>query len=160
MKIVIYPGSFDPITNGHLDIINRAIHLFDKVVISIASNIDKGKPLFSIDERIEMVAESVHLFNNVEVDTFEGLMVDHASKHNAVAAIRGLRALSDFEFEFKMALMNRSLNEDIGTLFLMPHAKYTHLTSSMVKEAASLGGTVSQYVPIHVNKALKDKYDK
>ena len=105
-----------------------------------------------------MVLESVLTFKNVEVDSFEGLMVDHAVKHESVAAIRGLRALSDFEFEFKMALMNRSLNDDIRTLFLMPHAKYTHVSSSMVKEAASLGGTVSAYVPSHVDKALQKKY--
>lgn len=158
MKIVIYPGSFDPITNGHLDIIERAVNLFDKVIISVVHNAEKGQPLFSIEERKGMVLESVSSFQNIEVDSFEGLMVDHANKYKAVAAIRGLRALSDFEFEFKMALMNRSLNDDISTLFLMPHAKYTHLSSSMVKEAASLGGSVSEYVPAHVDKALKKKY--
>ena len=158
MKIVIYPGSFDPITNGHLDIIERAVNLFDKVIISIVNNAEKDQQLFSIEERKEMVLESVSSFQNIAVDSFEGLMVEHATKYKAVAAIRGLRALSDFEFEFKMALMNRSLNDDISTLFLMPHAKYTHLSSSMVKEAASLGGSVSEYVPGHVDKALKEKY--
>ena len=159
MKNAIYPGSFDPITNGHIDIIERAIHLFDTVIISVAQNVEKGEPLFSVEERKSMVLESVLTFKNVEVDSFEGLMVDHAVKHGSVAAIRGLRALSDFEFEFKMALMNRSLNDDIRTLFLMPHAKYTHVSSSMVREAASLGGSVSEYVPPHVNQALKEKYD-
>ena len=158
MKIAMYPGSFDPITNGHIDIIERAVHLFDTVIISVASDVEKGKPLFSVDERKLLVLESALAFPNVEVDSFNGLMVDHAVKHGAVAAIRGLRALSDFEFEFKMALMNRSLNDDIRTLFLMPHAKYTHVSSSMVKEAASLGGAVSEYVPDHVDKALKKKY--
>ena len=158
MKTAIYPGSFDPITKGHIDIIERAVHLFDTIIISIACNVEKGKPLFSVDERKLLVLESVSAFPNVEVDSFKGLMVDHASKHEAVAAIRGLRALSDFEFEFKMALMNRSLNDDIRTLFLMPHAKYTHVSSSMVKEAASLCGSVNEYVPTHVNKALKEKY--
>jgi len=158
MKTAIYPGSFDPITKGHIDIIERAVHLFDTVIISVAYNVEKGKPLFSVDERKLLILESVSAFPNVEVDSFKGLMVDHAVKQGAVAAIRGLRALSDFEFEFKMALMNRSLNDDIRTLFLMPHAKYTHVSSSMVKEAASLGGTVSEYVPDHVDKALKEKY--
>ena len=158
MKIAIYPGSFDPITNGHLDIIERAVHLFDKVIVTVALNAEKGSPLFSHDERMSLIVESVSGLQNIEVDSFDGLMVDHAVKHGAVAAIRGLRALSDFEFEFKMALMNRNLNEDISTLFLMPHAKYTHVSSSMVREAASLGGSVSEYVPPHVNQALKEKY--
>ena len=158
MKTAIYPGSFDPITNGHLDIIERAVHIFDKVIVSIARNGEKGKSLFSEDERISLIEESIAGLPMIEVVSFEGLMVDHAVKHDAVAAIRGLRALSDFEFEFKMALMNRSLNEEISTLFLMPHAKYTHVSSSMVREAASLGGSVSEYVPAHVDKALKEKY--
>ena len=158
MKTALYPGSFDPITNGHLNIIERAVHIFDKVIVAVTRNVEKETPLFSEKERMDMIAESITSLENVEVDSFEGLMVDHAVKHGAVAAIRGLRALSDFEFEFKMALMNRNLNEDISTLFLMPHAKYTHVSSSMVREAASLGGNVIDYVPAHVDKALKDKY--
>ena len=160
MKTALYPGSFDPITNGHLDIIERAVHIFDKVIVAVTRNVEKEKPLFSEKERMDMISESITSLENVEVDSFEGLMVDHAVKHGAVAAIRGLRALSDFEFEFKMALMNRNLNEGISTLFLMPHAKYTHVSSSMVREVASLGGSVSEYVPSHVNQGLKEKYSR
>ena len=159
MKTAIYPGTFDPITNGHLDIIKRAVHLFDQVIVSVAKNSEKGKVLFSEEERINFIQKSLLDMPSIEVDSFEGLMVNHAVKHSAHAAIRGLRALSDFEFEFKMALMNRSLNEEVSTVFLMPHAKYTHISSSMVREVASLGGDVSEYVPVHVNKALKDKYE-
>ena len=134
------------------------MNIFDHVIVAVTRNVEKEAPLFSEKERKDLISESIAYLKNVKVDSFEGLMVDHAVKHGAVAAIRGLRALSDFEFEFKMALMNRSLNENISTLFLMPHAKYTHVSSSMVREVASLGGSVIEYVPSHVNKALKEKY--
>ena len=159
MKTAIYPGTFDPITNGHLDIIKRAVNLFDQVIVSVAKNSEKGKALFSEEERINFIRKSLLDMPSIEVDSFEGLMVNHAVKHSAHAAIRGLRALSDFEFEFKMALMNRSLNEEISTVFLMPHEKYTHISSSMVCEVASLGGDVSEYVPTHVDQAFKEKYE-
>ena len=158
MKTAIYPGTFDPITNGHLDIIERAVHLFDKVIVSVARNSDKRMALFTEEERTTLIRQSILEMPSVEVDSFDGLMVDHAVKHSAHAAIRGLRVLSDFEFEFKMALMNRSLNEEISTVFLMPHAKYTHISSSMVREVASLSGDVSAYVPVHVDQALRKKY--
>jgi len=158
MKTAIYPGTFDPITNGHLDILERAVHLFDKIIVSVARNSDKGMALFTEKERAALIRQSILEMPSVEVDSFDGLMVDHAVKHSAHAAIRGLRVLSDFEFEFKMALMNRSLNEEISTVFLMPHAKYTHISSSMVREVASLSGDVSAYVPVHVDQALRKKY--
>ena len=158
MKTAIYPGTFDPITNGHLDIIERAVHLFDKIIVSVARNSDKGMTLFTEEERITLIRQSILDMPSVKVDSFDGLMVDHAVKHSAHAAIRGLRVLSDFEFEFKMALMNRSLNEEVSTVFLMPHAKYTYISSSMVREVASLSGDVSAYVPVHVDEALRKKY--
>ena len=158
MKTAIYPGTFDPITNGHLDIIERTVHLFDKVIVSVARNSDKGMALFTEEERITLIRQSILEMPSVKVDSFDGLMVDHAVKHSAHAAIRGLRVLSDFEFEFKMALMNRSLNEEVSTVFLMPHAKYTHISSSMVREVASLSGDISAYVPVHVDQALRKKY--
>ena len=158
MKIAIYPGTFDPITNGHLDIIQRAVHIFDQVIVSVAKKTTKGKSLFSEKERIKLIQQSILEIPSIEVDSFEGLMIDHAKKHSAVAAIRGLRVLSDFEFEFKMALMNRSLNDKINTVFLMPNSRYIHISSSMVKEVVSLGGDVSEYVPLHVNSELKKKY--
>ena len=156
MKIAIYPGSYDPITNGHLDIIERSSKLFDKIIVAVASNAKKDTALFSESDRIKMIDQSIIHLNNVKVSSFNGLLVDYATDKNANAIIRGLRALSDFEFEFKMALMNRSLKEEISTVFMMPHEKYTHISSSLVKEVASLGGDVSSYVPEHVQLALQE----
>ena len=158
MKIALYPGSFDPITNGHLDIIERASFLFDKLIVAVAHNSEKDNNLFSIDERKKMIQSAVQNIDNIEIDHFTGLLMDYAVSKNAVAIIRGLRALSDFEFEFKMALMNRSLKEEISTLFLMPHEKYTHISSSIIREVSELQGDVSQYVPKIVMKALNKKY--
>ena len=157
MKIAIYPGSFDPITFGHIDIIERAANLFDEVIVSISQNNEK-KSLFTDNERVMLIDESIKKWKNVKVDKFTGLLIDHAIDRNANAIIRGLRALSDFEFEFKMALMNRALMEEISTLFLMPHAKFTHVSSSLVREVASLHGDVSSLVPHHVEDALKKKF--
>ena len=159
MKIAIYPGTFDPITNGHLDVIERASSLFDKVIVSVLKKTDNKEVLFNEQERLSLVSKSVQKFSNVEVDIFDGLLIKYAELKDASAVIRGLRAISDFEYEFQMALMNRNLNEKVRTLFLMPHQKYIHISSSLVKEVAQLKGDISQYVPEHVNQLLKDKYN-
>jgi len=159
MRTVIYPGSFDPLTNGHLDVIQRAAKLFDKVVVAVAKNESK-KPFFTQKERVKLVAEAVKTFPHVEIDFFEGLLVDFVERRKGQAIIRGLRAVSDFEFEFQLALMNRKLNERIETIFMMPKDTYTFLSSRIVKEIASLGGDVSSFVPAHVAKALKAKLGK
>jgi pantetheine-phosphate adenylyltransferase len=156
-QIAIYPGSFDPVTFGHIDILERACVLFDKVVIALAVNPDK-RPLFSLEERREMILEAALHLPNVEVLETEGLMVDFARRIGAVALIRGLRAVSDFEFEFQMALMNRKLEPRLITVFLMPHDNYTYLNSSIVREVANFGGDVSQFVPPGVARRLKEKF--
>jgi len=158
-KIAIYPGSFDPITNGHLDIIQRGLTLFDKVIVTIAVNPSKNA-LFTIEERLEMIHESVKGIPNVEIDTFEGLLIDYAAKRNACAILRGLRAMSDFEFEFQMAMMNRRLNRDIQTVFLMTGFRWFFISSSAVKEVANFGGNIEGLVPEIVNKKLKEKFKK
>lgn len=157
-KIAIYPGSFDPITYGHLDIIERAANLFDEVVVALAVNPGKVPPLFSLDERREMIAEAIVDLPNVQVMDAEGLMVVFAKEHHAIALIRGLRAISDFEYEFQMALTNRKLSPKIITVFLMPHDNYTYLNSSIVREVASFGGDVSQFVPPGVSQRLSEKF--
>ncbi len=157
MKLGIYPGTFDPITNGHIDIIKRAILLFDKVIVAITNNSSKT-PLFTIDERVELINGSISNLKNVEVESFQGLLVDYVSKKHATAVIRGLRATSDFEFEFQMALINRKLSEKLVTVFLMPHEKYTYLNSSIVKEVARFKGEVSCFVPENVNNKLIEKF--
>jgi len=159
MRKVIYPGTFDPITNGHIDIIKRARELFDSVVVTVAVNPGKT-PLFTTEERLELLRGSLKGYSNIIVDSFEGLIVDHAHEVGAIGIIRGLRALSDFEYEFQMALMNRKLASDITTIFLMPHENYTYLNSSIVKNLASLSSDVSDFVPAVVKKALMKKFSK
>jgi pantetheine-phosphate adenylyltransferase len=156
MKIAIYPGTFDPITNGHLDILERALKFFDKVIITIARNSAKD-PLFSEEERLEMIRDSVRTLRGVEVDSFDGLLVEYARKKKATAVVRGLRAISDFEYELQMALMNRKLDEDLVTVFLMPNEKYTYLNSSVVREIARHKGDVRDFVPPHVLEKLTAK---
>ncbi|MDI6641503.1 MAG: pantetheine-phosphate adenylyltransferase [Elusimicrobiota bacterium] len=157
MKIAVYPGSFDPPTNGHIDIVCRASKLFDRVIIAITDNPSKPST-FSINERKEMLSESTKEFNNVQIDTFGGLLVDYLEKIQADIIIRGLRAVSDFEYEFQLALMNRRLKSKIETVFLIPDESYTYLSSSIVKEIAGLGGKIKGLVPEIVAKKLKEKY--
>jgi len=156
MRTAIYPGSFDPLTNGHLDVIERAVKLFDRVVVAVAKNESK-QPLFSLEERLHLVRESIKNIPNAEADSFDSLLVEYAHKHNAQAIVRGLRAVSDFEFEFQLALMNRKLNEKVETIFMMPKDTYTFLSSRIIKEIARLGGDISAFVPVHVRTALVEK---
>ena len=156
-SIAIYPGTFDPITYGHIDVVARAREIFDAVVVAVASNSAK-QPLFSVSERVAMITEVLRKFNNVYVDSFKGLLVDYAKGQQASAIVRGLRAVSDFEYEFQMALANRRLDRNVTTVFLMPHEQYTYLNSSLVREIAMLGGDVSKFVPPSVGKRLLRKY--
>src|SRR5512147_1298788 len=156
MRTAIYPGSFDPITNGHLDVLHRATKLFDRVIVAVATSESKP-PLFTLEERVQMVARAIRHLPNVEADSFEGLLVTYVERRSAQAVVRGLRAVSDFEFEFQLALMNRKLNERIETIFMMPKDTYTFLSSRIVKEMAQLGGDVSAFVPDHVRTALISK---
>lgn len=157
-RIAIYPGSFDPVTNGHLDVMERATRLFDEVIIAVAGNSDKH-PLFTMEERKMMVYDAVKHLPNVRIDGFDGLLVDYAKKNGACALVRGLRAVSDFEFEFQMALMNRQISPEIETIFLMPKDTYTYLSSRIIKEIARLGGDISAFVPVHVRKEIAIKYN-
>jgi len=157
-KIAIYPGSFDPVTNGHLDIVERGLKIFDKIIVAIMHNPAK-KSLFTVEERFDMLKTSMQEFNNhVEYASFYGLTVDFAVKRKAHAILRGLRAVSDFEYEFQMALMNRRLDRDIQTLFLMTGLRWIFTSSSIIKEAAKLGGNIEDMVPPIVNENIKEKF--
>ncbi|RKY59869.1 MAG: pantetheine-phosphate adenylyltransferase [Candidatus Latescibacterota bacterium] len=156
MRLALYPGTFDPITYGHLDIVHRALKLFDRLIVVVAENPQK-KSLFSLEERLEMVREAVRGLDRVSVDKLEGLLADKVSRTGACAVVRGLRAVTDFEYEFEMALTNRTLNPEIETVFLMTSMEYIYLRSSLVKEVASLGGDVSHFVPPFVERKLKEK---
>ncbi len=157
MRRVIYPGSFDPITNGHLDVINRAATLFAEVVVAVAFN-EQKQGLFTSEERVTLIREVAPALPNIRIAQFEGLLMNFARQQEATAVVRGLRAVSDFEFEFQMALMNRKLEPQIETIFLMPAEKYTYLSSRIVKEIARLGGDVSAFVPVSVAAALREKF--
>lgn len=155
-KLAVYPGSFDPLTNGHVDIIERGARLFDRVVIAILVNVDKD-PLFSVEERLEITREVFRGHANVEVEAFDGLLVDYATSRGVDVIVRGLRAISDFEFEMQMALMNRRLRESIETVFMMPGESYTYLSSRITKEVFALGGSITGLVPEVVERRLREK---
>jgi pantetheine-phosphate adenylyltransferase len=157
MRTVIYPGSFDPITFGHLDLVQRAAKLFEKVIVAVAEN-DSKQPLFTLAERQQLVATAVREWRNVETDRFGGLLIEYARQRRATAIIRGLRAVSDFEFEFQLALLNRRMDDRVETIFMMPKDTYTFLSSRIVKEICRLGGDVSAFVPRAVHEALLAKY--
>jgi len=156
-KTAVYPGTFDPITNGHLSIVNRALKIFDKLIIAILNNPQK-EPLFSIEERISMIKDVLKSKSNIEVDVFDGLLVDYVIEKKSNVVLRGIRALSDFEYEFQMALMNRKLNRDVQSIFLMTDYKWFYISSTIIKEAASFNGDISGLVPPSVCRKLKEKF--
>ena len=158
-KTAVYPGSFDPVTNGHWDVVERGLRLFDRIIVAIATNGTKD-PLFTIEERLEMLNKTFEGMPRVEVDSFDGLLVDYVEKRRADAILRGLRAVSDFEHEFQMALMNRKLNRNIQTVFLMTGLRWIYISSSIIKEAARFGGDTRGMVPDIVCEKLKEKFSK
>ncbi len=158
-RIAIYPGTFDPFTNGHLDLVNRSLMAFDEVIVAIAPS-QKKIPLFSLAERVALIRKSLKNYKRVKIEPFDGLLVDYVKSKKGTVIIRGLRAVSDFEYELQMALMNRRLNPRIETVFMMPSEEYSFLTATIVKEIASLGGPVKELVPAPVEKALADKFRK
>ncbi len=158
-RIGVYPGAFDPLTNGHVSLIERAVRLFDEVIVGIADNNEK-QGLFTVDERLSLATKSLSKIEHVTVAKITGLTAHYAMQHDACAIIRGIRAISDFDYEFQMALMNRKLERDIETVFLMPSLSWVYLSSSMVKDVAKNGGEVATLVPAPVNRALKKKYKK
>jgi pantetheine-phosphate adenylyltransferase len=154
--VAIYPGTFDPLTNGHVDIIQRGSRLFDRIIVGILLNVEKS-PLFTVSERVEIAQEVFGPYPNVEVDTFDGLLVEYARRKQAGVIVRGLRAISDFEYEMQMALMNRHLNPEVETVFMMPAEPYTYVSSRLVKEVVALGGSVTTLVPSIVEDRLRQK---
>lgn len=158
MRIAVYPGSFDPITNGHLDIIERASKIFDKVIVGVLNNSSKN-PLFTASERLMLIEKVTDSLKNVEVECFDGLLVDFARQHNANVIIKGLRTVNDFEYEFQMALLNKTLNSECETMFMMTNSKYSYISSSMVKELAGYKGDLAGLVPTEIIHYIKDKYE-
>lgn len=157
MRIAVYPGSFDPITNGHLDIIARAAKVYDKLIVGVLDNINK-KPLFTARERVELIRKVTAGIDNVECDMFSGLLVDFAKANNASVIVKGLRTVADFEYEFQMALLNKALNPEFETMFLMTDTKYSYISSSMVKEVAKYSGELNGLIPSGIIEAVRQKY--
>lgn len=157
MKTGIYPGTFDPVTNGHLDLVKRGLRIFDEIIIAVAPS-PKKQPLFTLEERMKLIKEAVKDFRNVKVEAFNGLLVDYVKSKGGAAIIRGLRAVSDFEYELQTALMNRRLDMTIETVFMMPSEEYSFLTSTIVKEVASFGGSIKELVPEVVERAIREKF--
>ena len=156
-RTAIYPGTFDPFTNGHLDLVRRGLRIFDHLIVAVAPS-PKKNPLFTVDERLKLIRETLKDYDRVSMEMFDGLLVDYVREKKGIAIIRGLRAVSDFEYELQLALMNRRLSSDIETVFMMPSEEYSYLTATIVKEISSLGGTVSGLVSPHVERALRKKY--
>ena len=157
LKTAIYPGTFDPVTNGHIDLMVRALKIFDRLIVAVAVN-DRKTPLFTLEERVELLKKCVPRSSKLKITSFDGLLVDYARSQKATALVRGLRAVSDFEYEFQMALMNRKLDKNIETIYLMPSEQYTCLNSGLVKEVARMGGRLDGLVPVPVSQMLKRKY--
>ena len=158
-KTAVYPGTFDPLTNGHLDLIQRSLRIVDRLIVAVANNPMKD-PLFTVEERLEMIDEATRHLSNIEITSFEGLLIDFVSRTRANVIIRGVRAVSDFEYEFQMALMNRKLRDGIETIFMMPHEAYSYLSSRLVKEVAGFGASVTGLVPPSVEKRLLEKFSR
>ena len=155
-SVAIYPGSFDPVTNGHLDLIERGQKMFDRLIVAVLKNLEK-EPLFTVAERVDMLREVTHRWDSVEIDVFEGLLVDYARKRNAGVILRGIRAISDYEYELQMALMNRKLEPGLETVFMLPAESYSYLSSKVVREIAQLGGPLTGFVPPVVEQRLRSK---
>ena len=155
-QLAIYPGSFDPVTYGHIDLIKRARHIFSEVIVAVAANVRKTT-LFTVDERIAMLKESTKDIRGIQIESFDGLVIDYARRKNSKVLVRGLRMISDFEYEFQMALTNRRLAEDIETVFLMPSERYSFISSTLLKEAAALGADISSFVPSSVDARLRER---
>ncbi len=160
MKTALYPGTFDPLTNGHLDVIRRATHLFDQLIVAIGDNTEKKRPIFSVPERIQHLKYNCSEMQNIQITSFTGLLTDAVHEFDAVAVVRGLRAVADFEWEFQMALMNRALSPSCETVFLMPSAEYSYISSSMICEIAELGGDVSPFVPSLVAESITERVQR